>query len=77
MAYWQRKGRKKTQPNPYRWCKTTVQKILTQQEYCGDVINFKTFSKSFKNKRRYDNDLENWMIFKDVHEPIIARKTNY
>lgn len=78
MAYWQSKGLprggKKTQPNPYRWCKTTVQKILFQQEYCGDVINFKTYSKSFKNKRRYDNDPENWMIFKDVHEPIITRE---
>lgn len=78
MAYWQSKGLprggKKTQPNPYRWCKTTVQKILSQQEYCGDVINFKTYSKSFKNKRRYDNDPENWMIFKDVHEPVIARE---
>ena len=78
MAYWQSKGLprggKKTQPNPYRWCKTTVQKILSQQEYCGDVINFKTYSKSFKNKRRYDNDPENGMIFKDVHEPIIARE---
>lgn len=32
MAYWQSKGLnrggKKTQPNPYKWCKTTVQKIL-------------------------------------------------
>ena len=78
MAYWQSKGLprggKKTQPNPYRWCKTTVQKILSQREYCGDVINFKTYSKSFKNKRRYDNDPENWMIFKDVHEPIITRE---
>ncbi len=78
MAYWQSKGLprggKKTQPNPYRWCKTTVQKILSQQEYCGDVINFKTYSKSFKNKRRYDNDPENWMIFKDVHELIITRE---
>ena len=78
MAYWQSKGLprggKKTQANPYRWCKTTVQKILSQQEYCGDVINFKTYSKSFKNKRRYDNAPENWMIFKDVHEPIITRE---
>ena len=37
------------------------------------MIKFKTYSKSFKNKRRYDNDPENWMVFKDVHEPIIAR----
>ena len=77
MAYWQSKGLprggKKTQPNPYKWCKTTVSKILAQQEYCGDIINFKTCSKSFKNKTRLPNDPENWAIFKDVHEPIIAR----
>ncbi len=79
MAYWQSKGLnrggKKTQPNPYKWCKTTVKKILAQQEYCGDVINFKTYSKNFKNKTRIDNPVENWKIFKDVHEPIIDRDT--
>ena len=79
MAYWQSKGLnrggKKTQPNPYKWCKTTIQKILAQQEYCGDVINFKTYSKNFKNKTRIDNPIENWKIFKDVHEPIIDRDT--
>ena len=79
MAYWQSKGLnrggKKTQPNPYKWCKTTVQKILSQQEYCGDVINFKTYSKNFKNKTRIDNPVENWKIFRDVHEPIIDRDT--
>ena len=77
MAYWQSKGLprggKKTQPNPYKWCKTTIEQILSQQEYCGDVINFKTCSKSFKNKTRFPNAPENRAIFKDVHEPIIAR----
>lgn len=79
MAYWHSKGLnrggKKTQTNPYKWCKTTVQKILSQQEYCGDIINFKTYSKSFKNKRRIENSKENWAVFKDVNEPIIDRET--
>lgn len=79
MAYWQSKGLnrggKKTQTNPYKWCKTTVQKILSQQEYCGDIINFKTYSKSFKNKTRYENSKENWAVFKNVNEPIINRET--
>ncbi len=79
MAYWHSKGLarggKTTQPNPYRWCKGTVRKILTQQEYCGDIINFKTYSKSFKNKSRIINPQENWAIFKDVNEPIIDRET--
>ncbi|MGN0654299.1 MAG: recombinase family protein [Oscillospiraceae bacterium] len=78
MAYWQSKGLnrggKKTQSNPYKWCKTTVAKILSQQEYCGDVINFKTYSKNFKNKTRIENPVENWKVFKDVHEPIIERE---
>ena len=79
MAYWHEKGLgrggKKTQPNPYKWGKTTVAKILAQQEYCGDIINFKTYSKSFKNKARIANAEENWTIFKNVHEPIIDRET--
>lgn len=79
QAYWQSKGMsrggKKTQPNPYKWCKTTIAKILEQQEYCGDIINFKSYSKSFRNKTRVENPKENWAIFKDVHEPIIDRET--
>lgn len=79
MAYWRSKGLnrggKKTQTNPYKWCKTTIQKILSQQEYCGDIINFKTYSKSFKNKRRIENSKENWAVFKNVNELIIDRET--
>ena len=78
-AYWQSKGigrgGKKTQPNPYKWGKTAVEKILARQEYCGDVINFKTYSKSFKNKRRLDNPEENWAIFENHHEAIIDKTT--
>ena len=69
------RGGKKTQPNPYKWCKTTIAKMLEQQEYCGDIINFKSYSKSFRNKTRVENPKENWAIFKDVHEPIIDRET--
>ncbi len=77
MAYWKSKGLgrggKKTQANPYKWCRSTVGKILAQQEYCGDIINFKTYSKNFKNKTRLPSEKENWLIFQDVHEPIIER----
>ena len=59
MAYWQSKGLgrggKKTQADPYKWCKSTIAKMLAQQEYCGDIINFKSTSKSFRNKTRVEN----------------------
>lgn len=51
-----------------------VRSILSNQSYVGDVINFKTYSKSFKLKKRLDNDKENWQIHKNVHEPIIRRE---
>lgn len=75
--YWHVKGVKRPgKPNmdkPYSWNSSTIIKILTTQEYCGDVINFKTYSKSYKNKKRLQNDKENWVIFKDVHSAIIER----
>jgi len=67
------KNRALNEANRYKWNKATLTHILTRQEYCGDVINFKTYSKSYKNKKRYENDKENWAIFKDIHEPIIDR----
>ncbi len=60
-AYWRERsvnrGGKKAQPDPYKWKNSTVGKILSNQEYCGDIINFKTYSKSFKNKARLENDI--------------------
>ena len=69
------KGGSKSTLEPTKWNHTTVKKILTLQEYCGDVINFKTYSKSYKMKRRIENPEENRAIFLNVHEPIIDRAT--
>ena len=77
MNYWQSKGLRrgglKTDQRPSKWNSSTVVKILSLQEYCGDVINFKTYSKSYKLKKRIANDEENMMIFQDVHEAIVSR----
>ena len=67
-----RPGKVKDLP-PTHWNSSSVIKMLSVQEYCGDILNFKTYSKSYKNKKRLENDRENWAIFKDVHEPIIER----
>ena len=76
-AYWQQRGVKRPGKGdldrPTKWGKTTIMQMLSIQEYCGDILNFKTYSKSYKNKKRIDNDRDNWLVFKDVHEPIIDR----
>ncbi len=77
--YWRSRGvnrsGSKSTVEPTKWGHTTVKKILTLQEYCGDVINFKSYSKSYKIKRRIENPEENRAIFLNVHEPIIDRAT--
>ena len=79
-AYWLSKGivipgRKDTTPDPYYWGNTTVKSILEKREYMGDVVNFKSYTKSYKNKKRYRNDEEHMLIIENVHEPIIDRQT--
>lgn len=69
-----RKPSIKNPRNEYLWTVEMVRKILINQSYVGDVVNFKTYSKSFKLKKRIDNDPENWQIHKNVHEPIVSRE---
>ena len=79
ISYWRKRGVKRPgkhkDASPIKWNSSTVVKILSLQEYCGDVLNFKTYSKSYKNKTRIENDRKNWVVFKDVHEPIVDRTT--
>jgi len=76
VFYWKEKGHNRGGPRsdrePHSWGKATVREILAKQEYCGDIINHKTYAKSFKLKKRFDNP--NKSIHKDVHEPIIERE---
>ena len=46
--------------------------ILTRQEYCGDVVNFKT-TKHFRDKHNHYVDRSQWHITENVHESIISR----
>ena len=77
--YWRARGvsrsGSKSTVEPAKWGHTTIKKILTLQEYCGDVINFKSYSKSYKMKKRIENPEENRAIFLNVHDPIIDRAT--
>ena len=66
------KNRALNEANRYKWNKATLTHILTRQEYCGDVVNFKT-TKHFRDKRNHYVDRSQWQITENVHEPIIDR----
>ena len=68
-----RKAAKKVPLGEYIWHHRTITKILQNPAYVGDVINFKTYSKSFKLKARLENSKENWEVHKNAHENIIDR----
>ncbi len=59
----------------YKWCGTTVAGILDRQEYIGDTVNFKSTTRSYKDKTRVTLPKEDRKIFKNTHEPIIDEYT--
>lgn len=63
---------------PYHWAQTTVRKMLANQEYAGDTVNFKTYSKSNKLKKRLKNDPESILIF-EIHtrQLLTAKPLNW
>lgn len=65
--------RAKSDKGLYEWCEVTVKSILKRREYCGDVVNFKTYRKSHKNHRTFFNPADKQIIIMDVNDPIISR----
>ncbi len=74
--YWISIGRNCSKPPavPYNWCSDTVANILSKQEYCGDTVNFRSTTKSFKNKTKIERPQEEWKIFPNTHPAIIDRE---
>ena len=70
--YAQRKG-KPLPDQPYHWGEQSVIAILERIEYTGCVCNFKTYSKSYKLKKRIPNRQEDMFILPDTQEAIIPQ----
>ena len=75
--YWNSIGRKSSKlPSvPNHWCPAMIANILKRQEYCGDIVNFRSTNKSFKNKKRVNRPESDWVIFENAHPAIIDRDT--
>ncbi|MBQ8965432.1 recombinase family protein, partial [Ruminococcus sp.] len=74
-AYYRSKGMNVCNQNAKtkRWGMATVIHILERMDYLGHTVNFKTYRKSYKNKKLYENPKENWLIIENTHEPIISQ----
>ena len=75
--HWQAQGRKTgALPSvPHKWSARSVADILERLEYCGHTVNFRSTTRSFKDKTKIDRPKEEWMVFPNTHEAIIDRET--
>jgi len=71
--YAQRKG-KPMPERPCHWVEQSVAGILERMEYTGCVCNFKTYSKSYKLKKRIPNAPEDMFILPGTQEAIITQE---
>ena len=56
------------------WADSSIDNILSYKEYLGYTVNFKTYSKSYKLKKRYETPEEQQMVFENTHEAIINQE---
>ncbi len=71
--YAQQKG-KPLPERPCHWIEQSVVNILERMEYTGCTCNFKTYSKSYKLKKRIPNALEDMFILPDTQEAIVPKE---
>lgn len=73
-AYYAKRDGKTMPDNLYRWDYKSISGILERPEYTGCTVNFKTYSKSHKLKKRLQNAPENQRIFPNTQPAIIEGK---
>ena len=71
--YAQRKGDLLPE-RPCHWSDQAIACILERMEYTGCVCNFKTYSKSYKLKKRIPNAKEDMFILPDAQEAIVSKE---
>ncbi len=70
-AHYAKKKGKALPENPYDWRDSTIVGILERMDYCGHTVNFKSYSKSHKLKKRIPTTKEQQAVFYNTHEAIV------
>lgn len=75
--HWHAQGRKISAlpAIPHKWAARTVADILERLEYCGHTVNFRSTTRSFKDKTKIHRPKEEWKVFENTHEAIIDTET--
>lgn len=74
-AHWRSISDNRSIVDDYTWADSTVSHMLSRPEYLGHTVNFKTYRKSYKQKKQLKHDPSEWQIFEGTHEAIIDQET--
>ena len=77
-AYFKSVGRafaNKNATDPYRWVTETVKNILSNLEYTGCTVNFRSTILSYKIHKKIDNNPEDWQVIPNTQEAIVDEDT--
>ncbi len=58
----------------YEWCYATIQIILQDRVYTGDMVNHKCEIVNYKTKERKNLPKEEFIIVPNTHEPLVSRE---
>lgn len=61
----------------FKWCEQTIKKILSDEVYIGNLVQFKSTTVSYKNHTIIKNDDEERIRKNKTHEPIIEQNIWY
>jgi len=59
---------------PYEWQGTSVEHMLKNKMYLGHMINGRSSSKSYKNKKHVTHPESEWVIVENTHQAIIPEE---
>ena len=66
---------KQVKGREYMWSYNTILNILSNKAYIGTTVNFRTYRKSYKNKRLLMAPESEHRIFENTHEAIIDKNS--
>ena len=72
--YYQRKGKSDPRNVNGKWADQTVKKLIRSEVYIGNMVQGKTGTMSYKNRRLVEKPEEEWIRVEGTHEPIISRE---
>ena len=58
----------------YMWSTSTIGRMLVNETYIGNLVQLKTYKRSYKDHREIPKAEEDWIRCENTHEPIITKE---